>query len=220
MPRAELVGWESWVERQYYAGAVHYKFFVRCNYKVYNDHDTAIFLLTRMRGFGYDSGWRISYSIDAGAEFAGFHEGEFYLESGKASIVTVSIIYSFRGWSSERAIPLAEFVEYFIMPKMPEAPPPSPPTPPPAPPSVVAPPVILPTPPAPPEVVPAAEEYAKTEEIPTPAPTAPPAPTTAEEYAKEYAKTEGVPAPAPAPTPTLPTPLLLIGLGLLLLRKA
>ncbi|MEM2613633.1 MAG: hypothetical protein QXO15_05310 [Nitrososphaerota archaeon] len=198
MPRAELIGWESWVERQYYAGAVHYKFFVRCNYKVYNDHDTAIFLLSRIKGFGYDSGWRISYSINPGAEFAGFHEGEFYLESGKASIVTVSIIYSFRGWSSERAIPLAEFVEYFKMPEMPEMPVP---TPPPAP---------VPTP-APPEVVPAAEEYAKTEEIPTPTLMAP---ATAEEYAKEYAETKEVAAPAPAPTPT---PLLLIGLGLLLL---
>jgi hypothetical protein len=94
MPSIIFDGWREEGKRYWYGGAYIYKYEVSVKWTVYNDLNTAIFLLPRITGFGVDTGYLQGHVINPNQTYNGECGYEFDWIEGAESDVTVEYVYS------------------------------------------------------------------------------------------------------------------------------
>jgi hypothetical protein len=128
MPSIIFDGWREEGKRYWYGGAYIYKYEVSVKWTVYNDLNTAIFLLPRITGFGVDTGYLQGHVINPNQTYNGECGHEFDWIEGAEDDVTIEYVYSLNSYNPPY-YDLGSASKHVIMPNYPEQPPPSQPPP-------------------------------------------------------------------------------------------
>jgi hypothetical protein len=125
MPSIIFDGWREEGKRYWYGGTYIYKYEVSVKWTVYNDLNTAIFLLPRITGFGVDTGYLQGNVINPNQTYNGECGHEFDWIPGAESDVTVEYVYSLDSFKPPY-YNLGSASKHVIMPSYPEQPAPPP----------------------------------------------------------------------------------------------
>jgi len=128
MPSIIFDGWREEGKRYYYGGAYHYKYIVSVKWTVYNDLNTAIFLLPRIVGFGIDTGYLQGHVVNPNQTYNGECGHEFDWVEGAEDDVTIEYVYSLNHYNPPY-YDLGSTSRHVVMPNYPEQPPPEQPPP-------------------------------------------------------------------------------------------